>query len=434
MASPFLKRYLLALNRYKWPGLFTFLSILGASSVVAFQPEPPAEYYSEGVLVDNSPLVAFSNTSSQVQTQGLGIINEDLLLSDILLTEVSNQLASQGIEYTPAELVASTRIAVDSASATEGQAAQGQRVTVRFVGDDAEVTETVLTTMFQAMVELSQATNRARLRAITDELDQRLPEIETDLREAEQALEAYDRIEGPAIQASIDGSLLSAISGSQQQLRTNQITLAGIEAQMRSIQSQLGMNPQQAYASSALSADPLVAQLRVQISDAETQMALQRSQGIRDQHPTMVALRENLTAFRQLLNQRSAEVLGGDGTVAPIPSGAQSNLDPARAALANQLVALDSQRDAILSQQQVIGDSAQGLRQQYASLPNKQLERNRLAQQVALRRALYDRLQASRVDAEAAEAETVSSLSVANPPFTVESDSERPSPAMILLA
>ncbi|MEL6602350.1 MAG: cobalamin biosynthesis protein CobQ [Cyanobacteria bacterium J06614_10] len=434
MASPFLKRYLLALNRYKWPGLFTFLSILGASSVVAFQPEPPAEFYSEGVLVDNSPLVAFSNTSSQVQTQGLGIINEDLLLSDILLTEVSDQLASQGIEYSPAELVASTRIAVDSAAATEGQAAQGQRVTVRFAGNDPEVTETVLTTMFQAMVELSQATNRARLRAITEELDQRLPEIETDLREAEQALEAYDRIEGPAIQASIDGSLLSAISGSQQQLRTNQITLAGIEAQMRSIQSQLGMNPQQAYASSALSADPLVAQLRVQISDAETEMALQRSQGIRDQHPTMVALRENLTAYRQLLNQRSAEVLGGDGNVAPIPSGAQSNLDPARAALANQLVALDSQRDAILSQQQVIGDSAQGLRQQYASLPNKQLERNRLAQQVALRRALYDRLQASRVDAEAAEAETVSSLSVANPPFTVESDSERPSPAMILLA
>ena len=45
MASPFIKRYLLALNRYKWPGLFTFLSILGASSVVAFQPEPPPEFF-----------------------------------------------------------------------------------------------------------------------------------------------------------------------------------------------------------------------------------------------------------------------------------------------------------------------------------------------------------------------------------------------------
>ncbi len=432
MASPFLKRYLLALNRYKWPGLFTFLFILGTSSVVAFQPKPPTEYYSEGVLVDNAPLVAFSNTASQVQTQGLGIINEDLLLSDILLEALSDQLATKGVNYTPQELAANTRIAV--ASASDDNSADGSRVTVRFVGEDPEVTKVVLTDMFDAMVELSQITNRDRLRAITEDLNNRLPEIESELREAEKALEAYDRIEGPAIQASIDGSLLSSISGSQNQLRENQITLAGIESQMRSIQSQLGMNPDQAYASSALSADPLIAQLRVQISETETEMALQRSQGLREQHPIMVELRDNLTAYRQLLNQRSAEVLGGDGTVAPIPSGTQSNLDPARAALANQLVSLDAQREAIISQQQVIAQSAQNLRQQYSSLPNKQLERERLATQVALRKELYNRLQGSRVDAEVAAAETVSSLSVANPPFTVTNEPEKPAPIVILLA
>ncbi|MEL6813559.1 MAG: cobalamin biosynthesis protein CobQ [Cyanobacteria bacterium J06598_3] len=438
MASPFLKRYLLALNRYKWPGLFTFLSILGASSVVAFQPEPPVEYYSEGILVDNAPLVAFSDTSSQVQAQGLGIINEELLLSDVLLNEVSGKLRARGITLTPDQIVANTRIQVLSSGDSNAPETLSQKVTVRFVGQDPEVTETVLIIMFDGMVELSQLTNKARLQAITQALDKRLPTIETDLREAEQALEAYDRIEGPAIQASIDGSLLGAISGSQQQLRTNQITLAGINAQMQSLQAQLGMTPAQAYASSALSADPLIAQLRAQISEAETQITLLQSQGLRPQHPNVVQLNESLVAYDQLLQQRAAEVIGGNGNGAPIPSGAQvrrdSSLDPARAALANQLVSLDTQRDAILSQQQVISSSAGSLRQQYASLPNKQLERNRLAQQVALRRALYDRLQASLVDASAAEAETVSSLTVASPPFTVENEQDRPSPAMILLA
>ncbi len=434
MASPFIKRYLLALNRYKWPGLFTFLSILGASSVVAFQPEPPQEYYSEGVLVNNSPLVAFSDTSEQVQNQGLGIINEDLLLSDVLLNEVSAELRSLGIELTPEELVANTRIAVVSPDKEESNPGLTQKVTVRFAGQNPEVTETVLNVMFQAMVELSQATNRARLGAITAELNKRLPAIESELRETEQALEAYDRIEGPAIQASIDGSLLSGITGSQQEQRNNLITLAGIEAQMRSIQSQLGMTPDQAYASSALSADPLVAQLRAQISETETQRALLRSQGRRDSFPAVAELNNNLATYQQLLQQRASEVLRGDGNVAPIPSGTQTNLDPARAALANQLVTLDTQRNALLSQQQVLGQSAQALRQQYADLPNKQLERNRLEQQVALRRALYDRLQASRVDAEAAAAETVSSLTVSNPPFTVPREQDQPAPMVILLA
>ncbi len=437
MASPFLKRYLLALNRYKWPGLFTFLSILGASSVVAFQPEPPVEYFSEGVLVDNSPLVAFSNTSSQVQTQGLGIINEELLLSDVLLSEVSSKLRTRGITLTPDQIVANTRIQVASSGDAKNPEALSQKVTVRFVGQDPEVTETVLTIMFNAMVELSTVTNRARLQAITAELDKRLPTIENDLREAEQALEAYDRIEGPAIQASLDGSLLGAISGSQQQLRTNDITLAGIQSSMNSLEAQLGMSAEQAYASSALSADPLIAQLRAQISDAETQRKLLISQGLREGHPTIVDLDENLGAFAALLQERADEVIGGDGNGNPINAAQvrrDSSLDPARAALANQLVSLATQRDALVSQQQVIRSSAASLRQQYATLPNKQLERNRFAQQVALRRALYDRLQASRVDAEAAQAETVSSLTVANPPFTVENEQERPSPTMILLA
>ena len=86
---------------------------------------------------------------------------------------------------------------------------------------------------------------------------------------------------------------------------------------MRSLQSQLGMDPVQAYASSALSADPIIAQLRAQISEAQTAIALQRSQGLREQHPTVIALSKNLEAYQGLLARRSAEVLGGDGTVAP---------------------------------------------------------------------------------------------------------------------
>lgn len=438
MASPFIKRYLLALNRYKWPGLFTFLSILGASSVIAFQPEPPPTYDSAAVLVDNSPPVLFSDTGERLQSQGRSQITEELLLSDILLSEVSANLEDRGINITPGEILSNTKILVE----TLGEARDsptGQRVTVRFSGAEREVTETVMDTMVIAMIELSKVTNRSSLQAITTELDQRLPTIQDDLRVAEGELEAYDRLEGPAIQASLDGSLLGAISGSQEQLRANQITLAGIEAQMRSLQSQLGMTPEQAYASSALSADPLIAQLRAQISQAETQMTLLQSQGLRAEHPSMVELRDNLAAYDSLLQQRAAEVIGGSsGGNVPIPSGTQvrqdSSLDPARAALANQLVALDTQRDAILSQQQVIGQSARTLREQYSRLPNKQLERNRLEYQVGLRRALYDRLQATRVDAEAAQAETGSSLAVAKPTFTTEQMDERPAPIVVLLA
>ncbi|MEO1395408.1 MAG: hypothetical protein AAFV90_21100 [Cyanobacteria bacterium J06634_5] len=183
-----IKRYLRVLNRYRLLAAATFALTVGISGVVAFQPEPPVEYFSEGILVDNDPLVAFSKTSSQVQTRGLGIINEDLLLSDILLKEVSSKLRTRGIALTPDDIVVITRINIVSAGDPEMPETLSQKVTVRVSAQDPEVAETVLNVMFNAMVELSQVANQARLRAIKEELDNRLPQLENNIESDIRAL------------------------------------------------------------------------------------------------------------------------------------------------------------------------------------------------------------------------------------------------------
>lgn len=436
MVSPFLKRYLLALNRYKWPALASFLGVLGVSGIVAMQPPPSAQYRATGVLVQNFPLVAFSATGTEVQTQGQGIISEDTLLSDILLEQVSQQLNRQGIDLKPQAIRSNTLVKLESPKKGKDDQEAVQQVAVAFTWPDSKEAQATLDLLLQGMVALSQVTNQSRLGAILEALNGRLPAVEQELRTAEQTLEKYDRVEGPAIQAAIDGSLLGAISGSEQQRRQNLITLSGIQAQMQSLQSQLGMTPDQAFTSSALSADPIIAQLRSQILEAETQIKLLSPQ-LRPAHPTMQELQNNLRAYTQLLEQRAQEVIGGKGLVA-LPSSDQvrrdSSLDPARAALANQLVTLQTQRDTLIQQQQVLANAEVQLRQQYANLPNKQLERDRLAQQVVLKRALYDQIQAKRIDAQAAQAETVSSLRVAVPPSTSVLDQEAQNPLMVLLA
>ncbi|PSR12420.1 cobalamin biosynthesis protein CobQ, partial [filamentous cyanobacterium CCP3] len=432
MVSPVVKRYLLALDRYKWPSLATLLGVLGISAVVAMQPPPPPQYRAEGVLVQNAPVVALTATGTEVQQRGQGIISEQFLLADVLLEQVSQELERRGVPMEPEAIRDRTTITLES---IEGEDAQVQRVTVVFRGPSEEQTQLTLSLMFEAMVELSRVTNRARLGAIVTALDERLPAVESDLRAAEQALEAYDRTEGPAIQAALDGSLLGSISGGQQQQRQNQIALAGLDAQIQSLQQRLGLSPGQAFTASALSADPMIAQLRSQILETETQLEL-LSPTLRESHPTMQELRQNLAAYNALLTERAQEVVGGQD-LAALPSVSEvrqnSTLDPARAALANQLVTLNAERAALASQQQVLRVADGQLRQQYASLPNKQLERDRLAQQVALNQALYDQIQAKRIDAQAAEAETVSSLTVAEPPTVVAQVDPPTNPILVLV-
>ncbi|MDV3350884.1 cobalamin biosynthesis protein CobQ [Leptolyngbyaceae cyanobacterium CCMR0082] len=432
MVSPIFKRYLLAVQRYKWAGLTCLLSIVGASGVVALQPPPPVEYYAEGTLVDNAPLVSLTNTADTIDQLGRGIISKDQLLSEVLLKEVSRQLGTRGIDLTPGEIRRNTTVTVSGGKKGE----TGLRADVSFIHADEETATVVLNTLFQGMVELSRVRNKARLQAIIDALNERLPPIETALRQAEQTLEQYDRQEGPAIQAALDGSLLGQISGSQQQIRQNEITLAGIDTQIRSLEQRLGLTADEAYVSSALSADPLIANLRAQIYQAENELNILQASDYREDHPIVVESLRNYSALQSQLSRRVNDVLSGDGQTAALPSGIvniNSNLDPARAGLANQLVNLQTERDTLISQSQVLALSARDLRQQYSSLPNKQLERERLAYQVGLKKALYDQIQARIVDAEAAEAETVSSLTVASPPTAVINEPEKPNPATILL-
>jgi len=216
MVMPLLKRYGLALQRYKWAGVAAFLGAVGVSSLFAIQPPPEEEYRSEGVLVQNSPVVSFTTTGVELQQQGQGIITEEFLLADILLDRVAQQLNAQGLEITPREIRNNTNIRIKTGGEDDGVL---QSVNVSYVADEPEAAEAVLSVLFQGMVELSRVTNRARLGTIVQALNERLPAIEAELREAEQALEAYDRLEGPAIQAALDGSLLSSISNSQNQRR-----------------------------------------------------------------------------------------------------------------------------------------------------------------------------------------------------------------------
>src|SRR4028119_2531668 len=83
------------------------------------------------------------------------------------------------------------------------------------------------------------------------------------------------------------------------------------------------------------------------------------------------------------------------------------------------------QRDTGQQQLQGIEKTVQELRREHATIPNKQLEQARLAQQVALKKALYDKMQSALVDAEAAVAETTGSLIIAHLPKTDDVESNK---------
>ena len=430
MTPPIVKRYLIAFDKYKWIGLASFALVIAGSTVVAMQPEPPTSYIASGALSYSGPPVSFSTTGNEIQQQGKEL-NEDVLLSNQIIAGVAEKA---GVK--PKQLGASLALSLPKKNVKSGEL-ESPFFELKYVDTDAKRAIQVLTELMQAMIKLSSDINTGRLQAIIQKINDRTPQAKRELQIAEKKLEQYDRIERTAILAAENGSLLSGITSSQNLQRQIQLTISGVDAQVRSLQNKLGLTVGQAYVSSALSADPIIGNLRAQIYQSESQIAVLRKD-LRPEHPTMVQLMRQKQAAEELLQQRAAEVLGGDGTAAPLQGSVagirtQSSLDPTRQQLANQMVALQTQRETL--QQQLAQEIQQEarLRREYSLIPNKQLERSRLEQEVGLKKAIYDQMQAKLTDAKTAEAETTSSLSIARRP-AVTVDPKPPKSVPITLA
>ncbi|MEH2138876.1 GumC family protein [Nostoc sp.] len=430
MTPPIVKRYLIAFEKYKWIGLASFGLVVVGSTVVAMQPDPPINYIASAALTYAGPPVSFSTTGSQIQQQGKEL-NEEVLLSNQIIATVA-----QKVNLKPRQLGANIVLSLPKKNARTGES-ETSIFELKYVDSDPKRGIEVLAELMQSMIKLSSDINTGRLQAIIQKINDRLPQAKRELQVAEKKLEQYDRIERTAILAAENGSLLSAITASQNLQRQMQLTISGLDGQIRSLQSKLGLTVGQAYISSALSADPIIGNLRAQIYQSESQIAVLRKD-LRPEHPTMIQLQRQKQAAEELLRQRAAEVLGGDGAAAPLQGSiagirTQSSLDPARQQLANQMVSLQTQRETL--QQQLVQEIQQEarLRQEYSLIPNKQLERSRLEQEVGLKKAIYDQMQVKLTDAKTAEAETTSSLSIARPPTAV-ADIKPPKSVPITLA
>ncbi|NJR66240.1 MAG: lipopolysaccharide biosynthesis, partial [Leptolyngbyaceae cyanobacterium CRU_2_3] len=423
MSPPFIKRYLLALDRHKWAGLAGFIAVTGLSGgVAAIQPPPSETYLAQGLLTYSAPPEVFSATGASLQQQGQAVTAE-MLLAPPVLDYAIQQLQQQKLEVSARRIQQNAKVVVTGTSgpapAEESKSnAGGLRITVTYRDTQEERTAAVATALLDAMVEQSREFSVQQLNRISDNLNQLLPKVTRELRQTEQKLEEYVRQEGTALQAAESGALLSNITSNQQQQRQIRLSLSGIEAQINSLQSRLGLTPDQAYASSALSADPIIADLRAKIYQAEAQQDL-LSKTLRPDHPTMVDLQNQFTTYSQLLQGRVTEVLGGQGA-APLQGSSQIrqaiNLDPARQQLASTLVGLQTQRETLQQQYALLAFTEQEQRQEYAGIPNKQLEQQRLQQQVILKQTFYDQVQARLADVKLAQEEAVGSLVIAQKP------------------
>ena len=433
MAPPIVKRFFVSLNQNKFIGLFVFLLILGGSGVFAMIQKPPAKsFISIGSLAFDTPPPIFTQTGQQIQEQGR-IVNEKTLMSSGVMEKVLQKLKIDPQDKEAQNLIQDI---LDNTKIALPDEAKGQPlIVVGYTNPSKEKGQAIITFLLDSMVEHSEELNKAQLTAKIEAIKERLPEAERELDQAEKNLDNYVRKEGSQILAALDGSLVGRITGSQKQQEDKELALEAVKAQMNSIESKLEMSAIEAKDNAALSADPVVASAQAAILDLERQIQTLEENYL-PSYPPLIQLREQLAINEKFLRQRARDVVGND-RVFTLPLEAlrvKSSLDPARQQLANQLVGLDTQRETLEKEIETLERIRKDLRQEYEQFPNKQMQQQRLQQEVALKQTFYSQIKSALVDAQAAEVETTGSLTIAEPPATKPGEVKEPLSTPIVIA
>ncbi len=416
MTSPIVKRFLIAFEQHKLLGLFIFLLSLGISGIFALQPDPPqgkTTYKASGQLTYSTPPPLFTSTGEQLQQQGREI-DVEVLLSPQVQANIRKKL-----QYDSKQLqeIIDSKLKIDFPKDT----------TIPVISleyNNAATPEEAVNLLGVFMMEMvvqSQKINKSVLKSRIEALQSRLDRVKRQLAAAEESFYRFITGEGTSLLAIQDGSLFASLTGSQQQQRQLKLILEEIDGQVSSIVAQLGLSTEQAYTAAALSADPLLANLRSQLLELETQKK-RLAKDLRPEHPNLLAVDKQIAINEELLQERAREVLGGDAKYNALPSQLRQeiSLDPARQELANTLVTLKTQREGIQRQLDSIAKTEIQLKQEYEQFPERQLQQARLVQEVETKRSLYETILAALVDAQSAEAETTGSFAVAQAPVIEE--------------
>ncbi|AFZ48112.1 lipopolysaccharide biosynthesis protein [Cyanobacterium stanieri PCC 7202] len=426
MAPPIVTRFLISLNEHKWLGTIIFVVITGGSFLftLAPEPEPPQDQIlAFGRLSFTRPGSTFTVAGEQLTTEGRATRIQDLMSEQVIET-IANRL-DYNLRQTE-RVVADLILGLPEEDLN--QARRGNTVpliTFRYDGGRTpEESRRVLQVFMEEVVNESYRINTIRLQNRIGDLERRLDNVRGDLREAEQNYYTYISNEGALLLSVQDGSLFGGITSSEQQKRQLDVLLSGIDGEIRTLQEQLQLTPEEAYVSSALSADPIIANLRALILQNDLELErLQRD--LRDDHPTMVELRQQKALNERLLEERGREVIGTDRVFQPLTRNVRdaSNLDQTRAQLAARLINLQGQRNAVAEQLNAVEAVENTLRQEYEQFPERQTQQTSLIQQVQAQRVLYETIFAALIDARSAEVEADSSFTIVQPAFLVREPS-----------
>ena len=304
-----LNEYLIKVKRRWKPALATFLLTLGLAGGLSLLQRQT--YQATGKIL-------FKQKSSAVIT---GIGEESSTLEPILNDQTPLSTQIQILESEPViQQVIDRQNLIDEDDKPLKPKDFKRKLNTKVVGGtdvveisykspDPQLASKIVNTLMDVYIQTQIEGNQLEPAAAREFLDKELPVIETKVRDAESQISSF-RTENNIVDIKEEKrNLVTNLGELNRQISTVGSELQGLKAQSASLQSQLGLNLEQAVTVNQLGGSPEVQSILEQLAQTESQLAQER-QRFNDEHPSIASLLEKKNNLNQQLTNLIATNVG----------------------------------------------------------------------------------------------------------------------------
>ncbi|AFZ20145.1 GumC family protein [Allocoleopsis franciscana] len=281
-----------------------------------------------------------------------------VLRSPNLMSPILKEIQKRYPDVSYDSLITSTKLKI-------GRLEETKILEVRYRDTDAKKVREILHQVARGYLRYSLQERQMNLKKGIEFVDSQLPQLRLRVDKLQADLQAFRQRNELLDPESQSQQLAMRVNTIEQQQVDTQVKIRENQSLYATLTSQLGLQPEQAIATTSLSEAPRYQQLLNQLQEIEAKIAKESARFTEDS-PTIVALRNQQRNLLPLLEQESQKVIGTNLQQAGVTNDSPSSI---RNQLSQQLVDAANQIQVLQMRQKAIAQAERLLNQQVRQMP-----------------------------------------------------------------
>jgi uncharacterized protein involved in exopolysaccharide biosynthesis len=413
-----LVRYLKAIQRHWLPASCVFLAsvLLSAAATTRLKPS----YEAVGKLLFKAPAFNVVGNSllpsSQegagdlkplVSTQNPISTQMEVISSPFVLQRTIDKLQLKDTKGVPLEIGTLER-------GLKLQIVGGADVLkITYKSGTPEEAAAVVNTIIDTYLEHDILVNRGEAKAIRLLMAKQIPPTKVAVESAEQAIRVFKQQNNIANLSEETKSAVASIGNLDAQINNAQAELEQLTAQTSKLRQQVGLNPEDALAASAISQSPAVKATLTDIQEIDRKLANKRSQ-FKDSNPEIVDLESKKANFKSILQRQIAQAGGSLAATLNPQNREVPQINELRQSLINEFLGSEVKRLGWIQRLTSLRNSRTLYEQRVKALPQLEQQQRELERRLEVPQSTYQSLLKKVQELQVVEDDSKSTARVIN--------------------